>query len=223
MIPLVRPDIGEEEISAVTDILRSGMLAQGPKVAELEAHWAEYVGVRHAIAVTNGTVALMVIYAGMGLGPGDEVITVSHSFNATASAILSTGATPVFVDIEPDTYVIDADRIEAAITPRTQGDLPGPPVRPAGRHGRDHRDRRAARARDRRGRLPGARRIVRRPARRQLRARGLQPLRDEEHDDRRGRPDHHERRSPGRLDPRSTGTRACASVTTTKRSATTSG
>ena len=124
MIPLVRPDIGEEEISAVTDILRSGMLAQGPKVAELEAQWAEYVGVRHAIAVTNGTVALMIIYAGMGLGPGDEVITVSHSFNATGSAVLSTGATPVFVDIEADTYVIDADRIEAAITPRTKAICP---------------------------------------------------------------------------------------------------
>jgi perosamine synthetase len=124
MIPVVRPDIGEEEIAAVTDVLRSGMLAQGPKVAELEARWAEYIGVRHAIAVTNGTVALMIIYAGMGLGPGDEVITVSHSFNATGSAVLSTGATPVFVDIEPDTYVIDADRIEAAITPRTKAICP---------------------------------------------------------------------------------------------------
>src|SRR6476469_8081452 len=120
MIPLVRPDIGEEEISAVTDILRSGMLAQGPKVAELEALWAEYVGVRHAIAVTNGTVALMIIYAGMGLGPGDEVITVSHSFNATVSSILSVGATPVFVDIEADTYDMDVSQVEAAITPRTR-------------------------------------------------------------------------------------------------------
>ena len=124
MIPVVRPDIGEEEIAEVTEILRGGMLAQGPKVAELEARWAEYVGVRHAIAVTNGTVALMIIYAGMGLGPGDEVITVSHSFNATASAVLSTGATPVFVDIEPDTYVLGPDRIEAAITPRTKAICP---------------------------------------------------------------------------------------------------
>jgi len=124
MIPVVRPDIGEEEIAAVTDVLRSGMIAQGPKVAELETRWAEYVGVRHAIAVTNGTVALMAIYAGLGLGPGDEVITVSHSFNATASAVLFTGATPVFVDIEPDTYLIDADRIGAAITPRTKAICP---------------------------------------------------------------------------------------------------
>jgi perosamine synthetase len=124
MIPVVRPDIGEEEITAVTDVLRSGMLAQGPKVAELEEQWADFIGVRHAIAVTNGTVALMIIYAGLGLGPGDEVITVSHSFNATASAVLSTGATPVFVDIEPDTYVIDADRIEEAITPRTKAICP---------------------------------------------------------------------------------------------------
>ena len=124
MIPVVRPDIGEEEIAAVTEILRGGMLAQGPKVAELEARWAEYIGVRHAIAVSNGTVALMIIYAGMGLGPGDEVITASHSFNATASAVLSTGATPVFVDIGPDTYVLDPERIEAAITPRTKAICP---------------------------------------------------------------------------------------------------
>ena len=124
MIPLVRPDIGEEEIAAVTDVLRSGMLAQGPKVAELEARWAEFIGVRHAIAVSNGTVALMAIYALLDLGPGDEVITASHSFNATGSAVLSTGATPVFVDIEPDTYVIDPERVEAAITPRTRAICP---------------------------------------------------------------------------------------------------
>ena len=85
-------------------------------MAELEREWAEFVGVKHAIAMANGTVALMSIFAGIGLAPGDEVITVTHTFNATVSAILFTGATPVFVDIEPDTYVIDAERIEAAIT-----------------------------------------------------------------------------------------------------------
>ena len=86
------------------------MIVQGRQVAELEERWAEFVGVKHAIAVSNGTVALMCIYAGLGLEPGDEVITVSHTFNATVSAILYTGATPVFVDIEPDTYLIDAAR-----------------------------------------------------------------------------------------------------------------
>jgi dTDP-4-amino-4,6-dideoxygalactose transaminase len=124
MIPVVRPDIGEEEIEAVSEVLRSGMIAQGRRVAELEERWAEFVGVRHAIAVANGTLALMAIYAALELKPGDEVITVSHSFNATGSAVLSTGATPVFVDIEPDTYNMDPGLIEAAITPRTRAICP---------------------------------------------------------------------------------------------------
>src|SRR5512135_1354774 len=124
MIPIARPDIGPEEVAAVTDVLTSGMLAQGRRVAELERRWAEFCGVRHAVAVSNGTVALMSIFAGLGLGPGDEVITVSHTFAATANAILSTGAVPIFVDIEPDTYLIDAKRIEAAITPRTRAIMP---------------------------------------------------------------------------------------------------
>ena len=71
MIPIARPDIGPEEIEAVTGVLQSGMLAQGAKVKALEEAWAEAVGVRHAIATANGTVALMAIFAGLGLGPGD--------------------------------------------------------------------------------------------------------------------------------------------------------
>ncbi len=124
MIPIARPDLGPDEIAAVTEVLTSGMIAQGKRVAELEARWAETCGVRHAIAVSNGTTALMSVFAGLGLGPGDEVITVAHTFAATANAILYTGATPVFVDIEPDTYLIDAGRIEAAITPRTRAIVP---------------------------------------------------------------------------------------------------
>jgi perosamine synthetase len=124
MIPVARPDIDEAEIAAVTEVLRSGMLAGGKRVAELEARWAEFIGVRHAIAVSNGTVAEMCIFAGMGLGPGDEVITVGHTFNATVSSILYTGATPVFVDIDPETYDIDPDRVAAAITPRTKAICP---------------------------------------------------------------------------------------------------
>jgi dTDP-4-amino-4,6-dideoxygalactose transaminase len=124
MIPIARPDLGTEEIAAVSEVLGSGMIAQGRKVAELEGQWAEFVGVRHAIAMGNGTLALMSILAGIGLEPGDEVITVSHTFAATANAILYTGATPVFIDIEPDTYLIDAKRIEAAITPRTRAICP---------------------------------------------------------------------------------------------------
>jgi perosamine synthetase len=124
MIPIARPDLGPEETAAVTEVLEGGMIAQGRKVAELEAGWAEFVGARHAIAMANGTVALMSIFAGIGLEPGDEVITVSHTFAATANAILFTGATPVFIDIEPDTYLIDAKKIEAAITPRTRAICP---------------------------------------------------------------------------------------------------
>ncbi len=120
MIPISRPDLGPEEIAAVAAVLGSGMIAQGRKVAELEERWAEYCGVKHAIALSNGTVALMSVFAGLGLGPGDEVITVSHTFNATVSSILFTGASPVFVDIEPDTYLMNAGRIEAAITSRTR-------------------------------------------------------------------------------------------------------
>ena len=124
MIPIARPDLGQEEIDAVADVLRSGMIAGGRQVQAFEEAWAETVGVRHAIAMGNGTLALMAIFAGLGLGPGDEVITVSHTFAATANAILSTGATPVFVDIEPDTWLIDAKRIEAAITPQTRAICP---------------------------------------------------------------------------------------------------
>lgn len=124
MIPLARPDIDEAEIEAVTAVLRSGMLASGRKVLELEERWAAFIGTRHAIAVSNGTVAEMCVFAGLGLGPGDEVITVGHTFNATVSSIMFTGATPVFVDIEPDTLLIDAALVEAAITPRTRAICP---------------------------------------------------------------------------------------------------
>ena len=124
MIPVARPDIDDAEIAAVTEVLRSGMLAGGARVAELETGWAEFIGVRHAIAVSNGTVAEMCIFAGLGLGPGDEVITVGHTFNATVSSILFTGATPVFVDIDPETYDIDPDAVAAAITPRTRAICP---------------------------------------------------------------------------------------------------
>ena len=124
MIPVARPDIGPEEVAAVTAVLESGMLAGGKRVVELEEQFAAFIGTKHAIAVSNGTVALMCIFQGLGIGPGDEVITVGHTFNATVSSILFTGASPVFVDIEPETYNIDADRIEAAITPRTRAICP---------------------------------------------------------------------------------------------------
>ena len=124
MIPLTRPDIGPDELQAVAEVLQQGQLVGGRRVAELEEGWAAHLGMKHGIGVGNPTLALMAIHAGLGLGAGDEVITVSHTFDATVSAILSTGATPVFVDIEPDTYLIDAKRIEAAITARTRAISP---------------------------------------------------------------------------------------------------
>jgi dTDP-4-amino-4,6-dideoxygalactose transaminase len=123
-IPAVRADVGPEESAAVAEVLLTGSTQPGRRVAELEERWAAFVGVRHAIAVVNGTVARMCILAGLGIGPGDEVITVSYTGNSTVSSILFTGANPVFVDIEPDTYLIDAARVEAAITSRTRAIYP---------------------------------------------------------------------------------------------------
>ncbi len=124
MIPLSKPDIGPAEEAAVLDVLRSGMLAMGRRTAEFEEAWAAYCGVKHAILMANGTVALEAILRGLGVGPGDEVLTVSFSFNATASAVLQVGARPVFVDVRADDYCMDPDRVEAALTPRTRAILP---------------------------------------------------------------------------------------------------
>ena len=124
MIPISKPDVGPADEQAVLDVLRSGMLAMGRKTAEFEEAWAAYCGVRHAVLMANGTVAMEAILHGLGIGPGDEVITVSFSFNATASAILRTGARPVFVDVREDDFCLDPDRLEAAITPRTKAIMP---------------------------------------------------------------------------------------------------
>ncbi|MBP1705913.1 MAG: DegT/DnrJ/EryC1/StrS family aminotransferase [Chloroflexi bacterium] len=124
MIPISRPDIGPAEEQAVLDVLRSGMLAMGARTAAFEEAWAAYCGVKHAVLMANGTVAMEAILHGLGIGPGDEVITVSFSFNATASAILRTGARPVFVDVREDDFCLDPDRLEAALTPRTKAIMP---------------------------------------------------------------------------------------------------
>ena len=124
MIPISKPDIGLAEEEAVLEVLRSGMLAMGPKTKAFEEAWAEYCGVKHAILMSNGTVAQEAVLHGLGIGPGDEVITVSFSFNATVSVILRVGATPVFVDIRADDFCMDASQVEAAITPRTKAIMP---------------------------------------------------------------------------------------------------
>lgn len=124
MIPIARPLIDEEEKQAVLEVLESGMLAQGPRVRAFEDAFAEYCGVDHAVATSSGTTALHVALLAHGIGPGDEVITTSFTFVASANAVLYVGARPVFVDIDPATFNIRADLIEAAITPRTKALLP---------------------------------------------------------------------------------------------------
>jgi perosamine synthetase len=124
MIPISRPDIGQAEEDAVLEVLRSGMLAMGRKTTAFEEAWAAYCGVRHAVLMSNGTVAQEAVLHALGIGPGDEVITVSFSFNATVSVILRAGATPVFVDIREDDFCMDPAQVEAAITPRTKAIMP---------------------------------------------------------------------------------------------------
>lgn len=122
-IPLARPDVDETDIGAVREVLKSGFLALGPKLAEFECAMADYVGVKHAAAVSSGTCALHLVLEGLGVGEGDEVVTTPFSFVASANSILYVRATPVFVDIDPVTLCIDSEAVEAAITPRTRAIL----------------------------------------------------------------------------------------------------
>lgn len=124
MIPISKPQIGDAEKRAVLDVLDSGMLVQGPRVAELEKRWAETCQTRHAIALSNGTAALHTALLAHGIGPGDEVITSSFTFIASVNSIVFTGARPVFVDILPCCFNLNPDLIEAAITPRTKAIMP---------------------------------------------------------------------------------------------------
>jgi perosamine synthetase len=122
-IPLSLPDITEAEIDAVADVMRSGRLSIGPKQEAFEQMVAERTGRRHAIAVSSGTAGLHLVLAGLGIGPGDEVVTTPFSFIASANAILYVGATPVFVDIDPQTLNMDPTKIEAVVTDRTKAIL----------------------------------------------------------------------------------------------------
>ncbi|HRC07717.1 MAG TPA: DegT/DnrJ/EryC1/StrS family aminotransferase [Miltoncostaeales bacterium] len=119
-IQLAKPVIGDREIELVTQVMRSGQLSLGPMLKRFEDAWAERAGVAHAIATSSGTAGLHVALHHMGLGPGDEVIVPSFSFVASANAILFTGATPVFVEVDPLTFNMDPAAVEAAITPRTK-------------------------------------------------------------------------------------------------------
>jgi dTDP-4-amino-4,6-dideoxygalactose transaminase len=122
-IPITRVVVGPDQEAAVLSVLRSGNLAQGPVVAELEQRFAELCGVPHAVAVSNGTVALVAALKALGLGPGDEVVTTPFSFVATLNAILESGATVRFADVRDD-FTVDPDSVAELINPRTRALLP---------------------------------------------------------------------------------------------------
>lgn len=124
-IPFSLPDIGDEEIAEVVDTLRSGWLTTGPKARQFEQDFAAYLGGGvECVAVNSATAGLHLALEALNLQPGDEVVTTTHTFTATAEVIRYLGADPVFVDIDPRNYCIDASKVEAAITPRTRAILP---------------------------------------------------------------------------------------------------
>ncbi len=123
-ISLSAPDITQAEIDAVVAVLRSDRLSLGPRLGEFEQMFRQRFGVKHAVCCSSGTSGLHVCWRALGIGPGDEVITTPFSFIASANSILFDGARPVFVDVDPKTWQIDVNRIEAAITPRTKALLP---------------------------------------------------------------------------------------------------
>jgi perosamine synthetase len=122
-IPIVRPELGEAEAQAAANVVRSGWVAQGPEVAAFEHELAQAVGAPHAVAVSSCTVGLELILRALGVGLGDDVVTVSHSFIATANAVVAVGARPIFVDIDEQTYGLDARLLAAALTDKTRAVL----------------------------------------------------------------------------------------------------
>lgn len=123
-IPLASPDINADDINVLSDVLRSGMLVQGEKVLEFEQKIKSYLNASHSIAVSNGTATMHLALIAMGIGKGDEVIVPAFSYVATANVVELVGATPVFVDINPDTFNIDEAQIESVITSKTKAIIP---------------------------------------------------------------------------------------------------
>jgi len=118
------PAIGEEEIEAVAETLRSGWLTTGPRAAELESRFAEFAEARHALAVSSGTAALHLALLALGVGPGDEVITSPITWPATANVVVHAGATPIFADVRDGDLNIDPERVGALVGERTKAILP---------------------------------------------------------------------------------------------------
>ena len=123
-VPIAKPIIGDKEIENVVEVLKSGMIAQGPKVIEFEEKFAEWVDAKYAVAVNSGTAALHVALLACGIGEGDEVITSPFTFIASGNSIVYTGAKPVFADIDLKTYTIDPLSVEKLITDKTKAILP---------------------------------------------------------------------------------------------------
>jgi dTDP-4-amino-4,6-dideoxygalactose transaminase len=123
-LPFSPPNVSQNELDSVADAVRSGWWAKGPRTAEFEQKFAEYVGARHAVGMNSCTAALHIALLAAGVGPGDEVVTTPYTFAATANTILHVGAKPVFVDVDPDTACIDTKAAQAAITPRTKAIVP---------------------------------------------------------------------------------------------------
>ncbi len=120
VLPYGRQSIDADDIAAVVEVLTSDWLTTGPKVREFEDALAEHTGVAHAVAVSNGTAALHAMMHACQIGPGDEVIVPTLTFAASANCVVYQGGTPVFVDVEPDTLLVDPEAVEAAITDRTR-------------------------------------------------------------------------------------------------------
>ncbi|MGI8829438.1 MAG: DegT/DnrJ/EryC1/StrS family aminotransferase [Candidatus Limnocylindria bacterium] len=124
MIPIARPQVGEEEKALVWSAMESGQLAQGSRVREFEEDFTHFVGATRGVATSSGTTAIHLALLALGIGPGDEVVTVSFTFTATVSPILHVGATPVFVDVDPETFTMDVSGLAAVIGPRTKAIIP---------------------------------------------------------------------------------------------------
>ena len=123
IVRLAKPAVGEEELAEIRDVLESGQLTMGPKVAEFEQLLAGLAGTRHAVAVSSGTAALHVAVLALGIGPGDEVLVPAYTFPATANVVTLAGATPVLVDVDPVTMNLDPGDAARRVTPRTKAVL----------------------------------------------------------------------------------------------------